>query len=177
LADRLAVARESVQGLAAASAGSSWERERDDAVAATRALREAVSAHLDHEEDVAFSRYRRVFTAAEFAALADTARMLVGARAVAFAGPWVLDHATPVELTRLLADQPPLLRVLYRLVLRPRYAHLARPLRDTTPSRRKMTCPPFPGECDRPSRPEPSTGSSPATSRCARWSRFPGSWP
>jgi hypothetical protein len=83
------------------------------------------------------SRYRRVFTAAEFAALADTARMLVGARAVAFAGPWVLDQATPVELTRLLADQPPLLRVLYRLVLRPRYVHLARPLRDTTPSRRK----------------------------------------
>ena len=129
LADRLAVARESLHGLAAASGGPSWERERDDAIAATRALREIVTTHLDHEEDVAFSRYRRVFTATEFAALGATAWKLVGARAVVFAGPWVLDHAAPAERARLLADQPLLLRVLYRLVLRPRFDRLARPLR------------------------------------------------
>jgi hypothetical protein len=134
LADRLVVVRESLNGLAAASGGPGWERERTDAVAAARALREIVMTHLDHEEDVAFSGYRRAFTAAEFAALGATAGKLVGARAVVFAGPWVLDHADPAERAQLLADQPLLLRVLYRLVLRPRFDRLARPLRDATAS-------------------------------------------
>lgn len=132
LADRLTVARESLHGLAAASGGPRWERERDDALAATRALREIVTTHLDHEEDVAFSRYRRTFTATDFAALGAAAWKLVGARAVVFAGPWVLDHAGPAERARLLADQPLLLRVLYRLVLRPRFDRLARPLHAPT---------------------------------------------
>ena len=134
VADRLVVARESLNGLPAASGGPGWERERNEAVAAARALREIVTTHLDHEEDVAFSRYRRAFTAAEFAALGATAWKLVGARAVVFAGPWVLDHADPAERAQLLADQPLLLRVLYRLVLRPWFDRLARPLRDATAS-------------------------------------------
>jgi hemerythrin-like domain-containing protein len=132
LADRLTVARESLHGLATASGGPSWERERNDAVTATRALCEIVAAHLDLEEDVAFSRYRRVFTGAEFAALGATAWKLVGARAVVFAGPWVLDHAGPAERAQVLADQPRLLQLLYRLVLRPRFDRLARPLHHAT---------------------------------------------
>ena len=134
LADRLVVARESLNGLPAASGGPGWERERNEAVAAARALREIITTHLDHEEDVAFSRYRRAFTAAEFAALGATAWKLVGPRAVVFAGPWVLDHADPAERAQLLADQPLLLRVLFRLVLQPRFDRLARPLRDATTS-------------------------------------------
>jgi hemerythrin-like domain-containing protein len=132
LADRLVVARESLNALPAAAGGPGWERERTEAAAAARALREIVTTHLDHEEDVAFSRYRRAFTAAEFAALGATAWKLVGARAVVFAGPWVLNHADPAERARLLADQPLLLRLLYRLVLRPRFDRLARPLRDAS---------------------------------------------
>jgi hemerythrin-like domain-containing protein len=127
LADRLTVARESLHGLAGASGGPGWERERDDALAATRALREILTTHLAHEEDVAFSRYRRTFTATEFAALGATAGKLVGARAVVFAGPWLLDHAGPAERAQLLSEQPLLLRVLYRLVLRPRLDRLTRP--------------------------------------------------
>ena len=177
LADRLTVARESLHGLAAASGGPSWERERDDAIAATRALREIVTTHLDHEEDVAFSRYRRVFTATEFAALGATARKLVGARAVIFAGPWVLDHADPAERAQLLADQPLLLRVLYRLVLRPRFDRLARPLRDATatPVTGGVTCRLSRGARRRPSIPTPSTCSWRAACPCARSRRSPGS--
>jgi hemerythrin-like domain-containing protein len=134
LADRLVVTRESLNGLPTGSGGPIWERERDEAVAAARALREILTTHLDHEEDVAFSCYRRAFTAAEFAALGSSAWKLVGARAVVFAGPWVLDHADPAERAQLLADQPLLLRVLYRLVLRSRFDRLARPLRDATAS-------------------------------------------
>jgi len=134
LADRLVVARESLNGLPAASGGAGWERERGEAATAARALREIITTHLAHEEDVAFSRYRRAFTAAEFAALDATAWKLVGPRAVVFAGAWVLDHADPAERAQLLADQPLLLRVLYRLVLQARFDRLARPLRHATTS-------------------------------------------
>ena len=56
----------------------------------------------------------------------------MGARAVVFAGPWVLDHAAPEERARTLAAQPLLLRVLYHLWLRPRYERLARPLQSSS---------------------------------------------
>jgi hemerythrin-like domain-containing protein len=138
LADRLTVARESLHGLPAAAGGSRWERERDEAVRSARALHAIIETHLDHEEDVAFSRYRREFTAAEFDALGRAAWKVVGPRSVVFAGPWVLDHATPAERAEMLAAQPALLRVLYRLALRPRYERLVRPLRSsTTPGSRQ----------------------------------------
>ncbi len=112
LADRLTVARESLAGLSTAAGGSAWEREHAEAVDAARALREIVDTHTHREEDVAFSRYRRAFTAEEFADLGKAAWKVVGARAVVFAEPWVLDHATPEERARTLAAQPLLLRLL-----------------------------------------------------------------
>jgi len=132
LADRLTVARESLGGLSSATGGAAWERELAEAVGAAQALQEIVVAHTHREEDVAFSRYRRAFTAAEFDDLGKAAWKVVGARAVVFAGPWVLDHATPEERARTLAAQPLLLRLLYHLWLRPRYARLSRPLQDPT---------------------------------------------
>jgi hypothetical protein len=133
LADRLTVARESLGGLSSAAGGAAWEREQADAVLAARALREIIDTHTHREEDVAFSRYRRAFTAAEFDDLGKDAWKVVGARAVVFAGPWVLDHATPEERARTLAAQPLLLRLLYHLWLRPRYVRLARPLQGSGP--------------------------------------------
>ena len=128
LADRLTVARESLGGLSTAAGGAAWEQEHAEAVGAAQALREIIDTHTHHEEDVAFSRYRRAFTAEEFADLGKAAWKVVGARAVVFAGPWVLDHATPEERARTLAAQPLLLRLLYHLWLRPRYVRLTRPL-------------------------------------------------
>jgi hypothetical protein len=133
LADRLAVTRQSLQGLPAAAGGGRWERDLEDAVRSVEALQDILAVHLPHEEDVAFSRYRREFTAAEFTALGKAAWKVVGTRAVVFAGPWVLDHATPDERAELLAAQPLLLRVLYRLALRPSYERLVRPLREPGP--------------------------------------------
>jgi hemerythrin-like domain-containing protein len=135
LGDRLTVARESLGGLAAASGGSRWEREREEAVKAANALVEILDAHLPHEETVAFPRYEAQFTAAEYADLGKKAFKMVGARSFVFAGPWVLDHANGSERTALLADQPLLLRLLFRLVLRPRYERLARPLRQSKSAR------------------------------------------
>ena len=133
LADRLAVTGQSLQGLPAAAGGGRWERDLEDAVRSAEALQDILAIHLPHEEDVAFSRYRREFTSTEFDALGKAAWKVVGTRSVVFAGPWVLDHATPAERAELLAAQPLLLRVLYRLALRPSYERLARPLRDPAP--------------------------------------------
>jgi hemerythrin-like domain-containing protein len=135
LADRLTVARESIGGLAGASGGSRWEAERDEAVKAADALVEILGTHLPHEESVAFPRYEARFTAAEYADLGKKAFKLVGARSFVFTGPWVLDHAAGAERTALLAEQPLLLRLVYHLVLRPRYERVARPLRGSAPAR------------------------------------------
>src|SRR5918999_4349676 len=129
LIDRLAVVRESLAALPAAAGGSRWEREREEAVTAARALLAIVQAHLDHEEAVAFPRYAAAFTAAEFDDLGRAAWKLVGASSIIFAGPWVLDHASPTERDDMLAAQPLLMRLLYRFALRPRFERLARPLR------------------------------------------------
>jgi hypothetical protein len=128
LADRLQVARESLTGLIGATGGGRWEPEREEAVKAAAALKAIVDTHTRDEEAVAFPRYSAHFTAAEYAGLNKQAFKLVGMRSFVFAGPWVLDHATPGERAELLGEQPLLLRVIYRLALRPRYQRLVRPL-------------------------------------------------
>jgi hemerythrin-like domain-containing protein len=128
LADRLQVARESLTGLIGAAGGGHWEREQEEAAKATAALKAIVDTHTGHEEAVAFPRYTAHFTATDYANLNKEAFKLVGLRSFVFAGPWVLDHATSDERARLLGEQPLLLRVLYRLALRPRYQRLVRPL-------------------------------------------------
>jgi hemerythrin-like domain-containing protein len=128
LADRLAVVRESLNGLSAAAGASRWEREHDEATKAAAALQRILDEHIGHEEAVAFPRYRASFTKAEYADLGKAAWKLVGQRAVIFAGPWVLEHATPGQRTQILSEQPLLMRLLYRVALQPRYARLAAPL-------------------------------------------------
>jgi hemerythrin-like domain-containing protein len=139
LIDRLTVARESLGSLAAGAGGSRWEVDRDDAARAVRELKVILDTHIHDEEAVAFPRYSAAFTGAEFDELARAAWKVVGARAVVFAGPWVLDHGTAAERAELLAEQPLLMRVLYRLALRPRYERLARPLRRDHTSVRTRT--------------------------------------
>ena len=128
LADRLQVARESLTGLAGAAGGGRWEQEREEAAKAAASLKAIVDTHTRDEEAIAFPRYSAHFTAAEYAGLNRAALKLVGLRSFVFAGPWVLDHATPGERAELLGEQPLLLRVIYRLALKPRYQRLVRPL-------------------------------------------------
>jgi hemerythrin-like domain-containing protein len=128
LADRLQVARESLTGLAGATGGGRWEQEREEAAKAAAALKAIVDLHTRDEETTAFPRYSAHFSAAEYAGLNKQAFKLVGMRSFVFAGPWVLDHATSDERAELLGEQPLLLRIIYRLALRPRYQRLVRPL-------------------------------------------------
>jgi Hemerythrin HHE cation binding domain len=128
LADRLQVARESLTGLAGAAGGGRWEWEREEAAKAVAALKAIVDTHTRDEEAMAFPRYLDHFSAAEYAGLNKAALKLVGLRSFVFAGPWVLDHASPEERAELLGEQPLLLRLIYRLALQPRYQRLVRPL-------------------------------------------------
>lgn len=132
LADRLAVGGESLAGLAGAAGGSHWERDQEQAVQAMRALEAVVVRHTRHEEAVAFPRYSAAFSAEEYDQLGKVAWKLVGQRSFVFTGPWVLDHASTDERAELLAGQPRLLRLVYRLALRPRYERLAGPLRSAS---------------------------------------------
>jgi hypothetical protein len=128
LADRLQVARESLAGLAGATGGGRWEQEREEAAKAAAALKAIVDTHTGDEEAIAFPRYSAHFTATEYAGLNKAAFKQIGMRSFLFAGPWVLDHVTPGERAELLGEQPLLLRVVYRLALKPRYQRLVRPL-------------------------------------------------
>jgi hypothetical protein len=128
LADRLQVARESLGGLSGATGGGRWEPERAEAVKAAAALKAIVDTHTRDEEAIAFPRYTTHFSATEYASLNKAAFKLVCMRSFVFAGPWVLDHASPGERAELLGEQPLLLRVIYRLALEPRYQRLVRPL-------------------------------------------------
>jgi hypothetical protein len=118
----------SLTGLIGATGGGRWEPERAEAVKAAAALKAIVDTHTGDEEATAFPRYSAHFSAAEYAGLNKAAFKLVGIRPFVFAGPWVLDHATSDERAELLGEQPLLLRVLYRLALKPRYQRLVRPL-------------------------------------------------
>jgi hypothetical protein len=100
----------------------------EEAAKAAVALKAIVDTHTRHEEAVAFPRYSTHFTAGEYLDLSKAAFKLVGMRSFVFAGPWVLDHATPGERAKLLSEQPLLLRVIYRRALQPRYQRLVRPL-------------------------------------------------
>ena len=104
------------------------EPEREEAVKAAAALKAIVDTHTGDEEATAFPRYSAHFSAAEYAGLNKAAFKLIGMRSFVFAGPWVLDHATSDERAELLGEQPLLLRVIYRLAMRPRYQRLVRPL-------------------------------------------------
>ena len=131
-------------------------------LAAADALRAIVATHLDHEEDVAFSRYRRAFTATEFAALGATALKLVGAPRGGLRRPLGARPRRPRRARRSCwADQP----LLAAGAVPAGAATAVRPPRPSTasepPPRHRpsggVTCPPSPGAGRRPSIPTPST--------------------
>jgi len=87
---------------------------------------------VNEVEVSAFSIDRYTVSNADFSSFVEATGYVTDAEefgwSFVFAGPWVLDHATPGERAELLGEQPLLLRVIYRLVLKPRYQRLVRPL-------------------------------------------------
>ncbi len=91
-----------------------------------RELSTVVRNHLDHEERTVLPLLERHFTRAEWRKFLVTER----GRRPASERPqfltWILDDASEQDATAVLTELPPPARVVYRRVLRPRYARQKR---------------------------------------------------
>ncbi|QKW36326.1 hemerythrin domain-containing protein [Actinomadura sp. NAK00032] len=90
------------------------------AVAAVRALREALDAHLRHEEATVLPLAESVLEAGQWRALADEAARRCAPGAALFV-PWVVDGIAPVDRSRFLTALPGPVRDRNRVVWEPRY--------------------------------------------------------
>jgi hypothetical protein len=93
------------------------------AARSARELAELISSHLDLEDADLIPLFVRHFTAEEYDALSAKAMKAGRLRELAFAVPWMMDHATTEERDRLLAEAPLPLKVLWRATRR-RYARI-----------------------------------------------------
>ncbi|MFG1852756.1 hemerythrin domain-containing protein [Actinomadura geliboluensis] len=90
------------------------------AVAAVRTLREALEAHLRHEEATVLPLAESVLESGQWRALADEAALRCAAGAELFV-PWVVDGIAPVDRSRFLTALPGPVRDRNRVVWEPRY--------------------------------------------------------
>ncbi|MFB4310271.1 hemerythrin domain-containing protein [Actinomadura sp. GTD37] len=90
------------------------------AVAAVRDLREALEAHLRHEEAAALPLAEAALEAGEWRALAADAAGRCAAGAPLFV-PWVVDGIAPVDRSRFLTALPGPVRDRNRVLWEPRY--------------------------------------------------------
>jgi len=93
------------------------DREQAERLAAVLAdLSALLSRHVADEERVVFPVIRRHVRIADYRRLQRRFRGNLSWRALVFAAPWVVAHATPSERAALLAEAGVGLRVLLRLV-------------------------------------------------------------
>jgi iron-sulfur cluster repair protein YtfE (RIC family) len=85
-------------------------------------LSAALNHHLDHEESAALPLVAEVLDADGWNALAVDMRRRQGMKGAAVFFPWLLDEAPADRRHHILGLLPPPVRILYRLVWRPRYA-------------------------------------------------------
>ncbi|MEU8342716.1 hemerythrin domain-containing protein [Actinomadura meyerae] len=94
--------------------------DRGGAVAAVRALREALEVHLRHEEATVLPLAESLLEAGQWRALSDEAALRCAAGAALFV-PWVVDGIAPVERSRFLTALPGPVRERNRVLWEPRY--------------------------------------------------------
>jgi len=94
---------------------------RESLGADIEALQTALGAHLRHEEQVALPLIDRTVGAAGWAAFGREMRKRNGLLAVTEYLPWVLDDAAGEEKGKMLGLLPSPVRLMYRMILRPRY--------------------------------------------------------
>jgi hemerythrin-like domain-containing protein len=84
-------------------------------------LSHALTAHCDHEEDMALPLVTELLTEREWAAFGAEQRRQLGRSGAASFFPWLLDGAPDHTQRKLLAILPPPVRFIYRAWWRPRY--------------------------------------------------------
>jgi iron-sulfur cluster repair protein YtfE (RIC family) len=87
------------------------------------ALASELHRHLRHEERDVLPLIDQSLTPAEWQAFGDDQRRRVGIRGAAQLFPWLMDEAAPDEIKAVLGGLPAPLRVVYRRIWQPRYAH------------------------------------------------------
>ena len=91
-----------------------------------RVLADTLTAHMQHEEDQALPLVEAHLGPDGWAEFGKTAGRSEGLRGAAELFPWMLDGPTAEISRRLLGILPPPVRLVYRLVWRPRYARIPR---------------------------------------------------
>lgn len=84
-------------------------------------LSRGLTAHCEHEEDIALPLVADLLTSQEWAAFGAEQRRQLGLSGAASFFPWLLDGATDEVQRAVLAVLPPPVRLLYRALWRPRY--------------------------------------------------------
>ncbi len=92
-----------------------------NAVRAVRDLSAALIEHLAHEEQAALPLIQSVLTPADWRAFAGQMRRRQGIRGAAVYVPWILDGTAPARQHDFLAALPGPVRLINRLLWRPRY--------------------------------------------------------
>jgi hemerythrin-like domain-containing protein len=90
--------------------------------AAAAALGDVLHRHLDHEERAVFPLLERHLSRREWRAFLVTERRRTPLRHRPEFLTWVLDDASEADTEAVMAELPPPGRLVYRRVLRPRYA-------------------------------------------------------
>jgi Hemerythrin HHE cation binding domain len=93
----------------------------DDLLDRAKALTAVLDEHLEHEEEDALPLIQEVMTPADWKEFGRAMARRQGVRGAAVYVPWITDGATRAERRRFLAQLPPPVRALNRLVWTPRY--------------------------------------------------------
>jgi hemerythrin-like domain-containing protein len=91
----------------------------DDAIGA---LSDALTAHMQHEEEQALPLVDTYLGAEGWAVFQKTFRRAQGIKGLVETLPWLLEEASPETEKRVLGELPALARVIFRRVWQPRYA-------------------------------------------------------
>jgi iron-sulfur cluster repair protein YtfE (RIC family) len=112
-----------LDGVEAAITSSS----RAEVLAARAAeLAQSLTAHCEHEEELALPLVQKLLTKKEWDAFGAEQRSKLGMSGAATFFPWLLDGAEDEMRRKVLGVVPPPVRLLYRAVWRPRYERAPR---------------------------------------------------
>ncbi|MBD2895187.1 hemerythrin domain-containing protein [Actinomadura nitritigenes] len=89
-------------------------------------LAQGLTAHCDHEEELALPLVQKLMTKKEWDAFGAEQRSKLGMSGAASFFPWLLDGAEDETRRKVLGIVPPPVRLLYRAVWRPRYERAPR---------------------------------------------------
>ncbi|QKG21750.1 hemerythrin domain-containing protein [Actinomadura verrucosospora] len=89
-------------------------------------LAQVLTAHCDHEEELALPLVQKHLTKDEWDAFGAEQRSRLGMGGAATFFPWLLDGAPDETRRKVLGIVPPPVRLLYRAVWRPRYERAPR---------------------------------------------------